>query len=82
MVTDKRLVKRMWEIIYNIAEIDINGYLNYDPKNIAEHLNDYFVNILLLVLSATVHWIKKIAIITQIRQIGNSFSTQFLKLIF
>ena len=44
MVTDKHPIGQRWEIS-NIAEININGIIYNDRKQIAEHLNDHFVNI-------------------------------------
>jgi hypothetical protein len=71
-------MKKTWSLINtllgrggklsNIAEININGNLYNDRKQIAEHLNDYRI--------------MKICIVIQLMQIQNSIFKQLLKLIF
>ncbi len=47
MKTDKTVYYQLGKggKLSNIAEININGVIYNDRKQIAEHLNDYFVNI-------------------------------------
>ena len=54
-VSQAKDVKKTWKLInnligkggksINIVEININDNVYSDPKHMAEHLNDYFVNV-------------------------------------